>query len=108
MIKASKYHNRKTEFAGRVFDSRKEADRYQELLWMQQAGLIQDLECQPRYDLIVNGHKLGFYRGDFRYKDVATDLVILEDVKSPATRTAVYRLKKKLVKALYGVEIIEV
>jgi len=108
MIKASKYHNRKTEFAGRVFDSRKEADRYQELLWMQQAGLIQDLELQPRYDLIVNGHKLGFYRGDFRYKDVATDSVILEDVKSPATRTAVYRLKKKLVKALYGVEIIEV
>jgi len=108
MIKASKYHNRKTEFAGRVFDSRKEADRYQELLWMQQAGLIQDLESQPRYDLIVNGHKLGFYRGDFRYKDVATDSVILEDVKSPATRTAVYRLKKKLVKALYGVEIIEV
>ena len=108
MIKASKYQNRKTEFAGRVFDSRKEADRYQELLWMQQAGLIQDLELQPRYDLIVNGHKLGFYRGDFRYKDVATDSVILEDVKSPATRTAVYRLKKKLVKALYGVEIIEV
>ena len=108
MIKASKYHNRKTEFAGRVFDSRKEADRYQELLWMQQAGLIQDLELQPRYDLIVNGHKLGFYRGDFRYKEVATDSVILEDVKSPATRTAVYRLKKKLVKALYGVEIIEV
>src|SRR5437762_11247878 len=108
MIKASKYHNRKTEFAGRVFDSRKEADRHQELLWMQQAGLIQDLECQPRYDLIVNGHKLGFYRGDFRYKEVATDSVILEDVKSPVTKTAVYRLKKKLVKALYGVEIIEV
>ena len=108
MIKASKYHNRKTTYQGVRFDSQKEAKRYQELQWMQQAGLIQDLELQPRYDLIVNGHKLGFYRGDFRYKDVATDSVILEDVKSPATRTAVYRLKKKLVKALYGVEIIEV
>src|SRR5216110_230606 len=108
MIKASKYHNRKTTYQGVRFDSQKEAKRYQELQWMQQAGLIQDLELQPRYDLIVNGHKLGFYRGDFRYKEVATDSVILEDVKSPATRTAVYRLKKKLVKALYGVEIIEV
>jgi len=108
MIKASKYHNRKTTYQGVRFDSQKEAKRYQELQWMQQAGLIQDLELQPRYDLIVNGHKLGFYRGDFRYKDVATDSVILEDVKSPATGTAVYRLKKKLVKALYGVEIIEV
>ena len=108
MIKASKYHNRKTTYQGVRFDSQKEAKRYQELQWMQQAGLIQDLELQPRYDLIVNGHKLGFYRGDFRYKDVATDSVVLEDVKSPATRTAVYCLKKKLVKALYGVEIIEV
>ena len=105
---ATKYHNRKTTYQGVRFDSQKEAKRYQELQWMQQAGLIQDLELQPRYDLIVNGHKLGFYRGDFRYKEVATDSVILEDVKSPATRTAVYRLKKKLVKALYGVEIIEV
>jgi len=104
----SKYHNRKTLYDGIQFDSQKEADRYQELQWMQQAGLIQDLELQPRYDLIVNGHKIGFYRGDFRYKDVATDSVILEDVKSPVTKTAVYMLKKKLVKALYDVEIKEV
>jgi hypothetical protein len=75
---------------------------------MRQAGLIEDLELQPRYDLIVNGQKLGFYRGDFRYKDVATDSVVLEDVKSPVTRTAVYQLKKKLVRALYGIEIIEI
>jgi hypothetical protein len=106
--KPSKYHNHKTAYNGIGFDSRKEEKRYQELLWMQQAGLIEGLECQPRYDLAINGHKLGFYRGDFRYKDVATDSVVLEDVKSPATRTAVYRLKKKLVKALYGVEIMEV
>ena len=75
---------------------------------MQQAGQIRDLELQPRYDLRVNGHKLGFYKGDFRYKDVATGVSITEDVKSPATRTAVYMLKKKLVKALYDVEIREV
>ena len=104
----TKYHNRKTEYLGIQFDSRKEADRYQELLLLQRAGLIQDLELQPRYDLVVNGHNLGFYRGDFRYKDVALDTVVLEDVKSPVTRTAVYQLKKKLVKALYEVEITEV
>ena len=39
---------------------------------------------------------------------VATSILMVEDVKSPATKTAVYRLKKKLVKALYGIEIIEV
>ena len=108
MIKASKYHNRKTLVDGIQFDSQKEANRYQELILMERAGLIRSIELQPRYDLIVNGHKLGFYKGDFRYEVVATSIMIGEDVKSPATKTAVYCLKKKLVKALYGIEIIEV
>ena len=108
MIKASKYHNRKTLVDGIQFDSQKEANRYQELILMERAGLIRSIELQPRYDLIVNGHKLGFYKGDFRYEVVATSILMVEDVKSPATKTAVYRLKKKLVKALYGIEIIEV
>ena len=108
MIKVSKYRNRKTLVDGIQFDSQKEADRYQELLWMQQARLIQDLELQPRYDLVVNTHKIGFYRADFRYEVVATSILIGEDVKSPATKTAVYCLKKKLMKALYGIEIVEV
>lgn len=105
---ATKYHNRKTTYQGIQFDSEKEKNRYQELLLLERAGLIRSLELQPRYDLAVNGHKLGFYRGDFRYEEVATGETVLEDVKSPVTRTAVYRLKKKLVKALYDVEIVEV
>ena len=102
----NKYHNRKTELDGIRFASCKEATRYQELLWMQQAGLIQGLELQPRFDLVVNGHKLGFYKADFRYEDLETGLTIVEDVKG--IRTSTYQLKKKLVKALYGVEIREV
>jgi Protein of unknown function (DUF1064) len=108
IVQPSKYRNQRTESNGIGFDSRKEANRYQELLWMEATGLIVGLECQPRYDLVVNGHKIGFYRGDFRYEEVATGKSITEDVKSPITKTAVYKLKKKLVKALYGVEIIEV
>jgi hypothetical protein len=105
---ATKYRNRKTTYKGIGFASQKEENRYRELELLERAGLIRGIELQPRYDLIVNGHKLGFYRGDFRYKDVATDTVVLEDVKSPVTKTAVYQLKKKLVKALYSIEIIEV
>lgn len=105
---STKYHNRKTMYLGIQFDSLKEKDRYQELLYMEKAGLIRMIELQPRYDLVVNGCNLGFYRGDFRYEVVATGQTILEDVKSSATKTAVYQLKKKLVKALYGVEIAEV
>lgn len=105
---ATKYHNRKTVYMGIQFDSKKEMNRYRELILMERAGLIRSIELQPRYDLIVNGYKLGFYRGDFRYIDVATGQSVLEDVKSPVTKTAVYQLKKKLVKALYGVEIREI
>lgn len=105
---ASKYHNRKTIVDTIQFDSRKEAHQYQELVWMQQAGLICHHELQPRYDLIINGHPVGFYKVDFRYQEVATRTIITEDVKSEATRTAVYLLKKKLVRALYGTQIIEV
>lgn len=105
---ATKYHNRKTLYNGIQFDSQKEKSRYQELILLERAGFIQDLELQPRYDLVVNGQKLGFYRGDFRYKDVATGRSVVEDVKSPITKTPVYQLKKKLVYALYGIEIVEV
>ena len=104
----TKYHNRKTFVEDIQFDSQKEANRYQELILMERAGLIRNIELQPRYNLVVNRHKIGFYRADFCYEVVTTHILIVEDVKSPATRTAVYCLKKKLVKALYGVEIIEV
>ncbi len=108
-VKISKYHNHKTEHNGVQFDSQKEANRYRDLLLMEEkAGLISKIELQPRYDLVVNGHKLGFYRGDFRYEEGATSSVVIEDVKSPATKTPVYQLKKKLMFALYGIEIIEV
>ncbi len=104
----AKYRNRKTSYNGIRFDSQREASRYRELLLLEEAGTIRTIELQPRYDLVVNGHKLGFYRGDFRYIDVATGKSVLEDVKSPVTKTAVYKLKKKLVKALHGIEIMEV
>jgi hypothetical protein len=101
-----KYHNQKTLLQGIQFDSRKEAARYQELMLLERAKVICHLELQPRYNLIVNGCKLGFYKADFRYEVSATGEEIVEDVKG--VRTAVYCLKKKLVKALYGVEITEV
>src|SRR5437762_3959296 len=97
----SKYHNRKTLYLGIKFDSQKEASRYQELLLLERARLISEIELQPRYNLVVNEQKIGFYKADFRYRVTETGAVVVEDVKSPATRTQVYRLKKKLVKALY-------
>src|SRR5262249_11550628 len=82
MVQASKYHNRKTVYQGVRFDSQKEEKRYRDLLLLERAGHIRNLELQPRYDFIINGKKLKhYYKADFRYEDVATGREVVEDVK---------------------------
>lgn len=73
---------------------------------LQRAGHIELLERQVKYPLVVSGLKVGTYIADAAYFDKQTGEHIVEDVKG--FLTPVYRLKKKLVKALYGVEIREV
>ena len=43
-----KYHNRKTIVNGHTFDSKKEANRYSELLLLERAGAIHDLRTQVK------------------------------------------------------------
>jgi len=104
----SKYHNIKTEIDGHKFDSLKEGRHYVFLKTREKLGEIEGLELQPRFDLVINKMKCGFYRADFLYLDKRTGEQIVEDVKSKPTMTTVYRLKKKLVKALYNIDIVEV
>lgn len=87
------------------FDSKREARRYGELCLLVRAGEISDLELQVKYPLIVNGTKIGVYIADFRYRS-KDGLQHTEDSKG--VRTAVYALKKRIVKALYGIDIEEV
>ena len=53
--------------------------------------------------LVVNGKKVCKYTADFRYTTPSGE--IIEDVKG--VKTTVYRIKKKLVEALFGIEITE-
>ena len=102
-----KYKNKKTVVHGFTFDSKKEAMRYLELSQLANNGTITNLQLQPKLDLVVNGQKIGFYRGDFGY--IENGVRKIEDVKSPYTaKLPVYRLKKKLIKAIHGIDIIEV
>ena len=101
----SKYNAKKTEVDGYVFDSKKEARRYQELVLLEGAGEIAELECHPKFPIYVNQEKVCTYIADFRYLDIQKNAYIVEDVKG--VKTAIYRLKKKLMKAAYGIEIIE-
>jgi len=102
----SKYHNVPTVLAGRTFASRAEARRYQALVLAEAAGAIRDLRCQVRYPLIINGVNCGAYVADFVYVEVATGATVVEDNKG--FKTQIYILKKKLMKALYGIDIVEV
>ena len=51
----SKYKAKKCVIDGIKFDSLKEGRRYRALKLLERAGEVQNLELQPRYDLIVNG-----------------------------------------------------
>lgn len=103
-LKANKYRNKKTEVDGILFDSQREARRYRELKMLERIGELTDLELQPSFPIEVSGVKICTYKADFRFKHFGKEVV--EDAKG--VKTPVYRLKKKLVKACYGIDIAEV
>lgn len=102
----AKYGNVKTERAGVVYDSRKEAEVLSALEQLERAGLIRDLRRQVRFAIVVNDIHVCDYVADAVYQEDARRVVV--DVKSEATRKLpVYRLKKKLLAAVLGIEVEE-
>jgi len=99
----SKYKNRKTVVDGITFHSAKEAKRYQELKLLANAGEITDLDLQEPFEIEVCGMRICRYIVDFAYKK--DGLLICEDVKG--FKTQAYQIKKKLMKACYGIDILE-
>lgn len=107
--KKQKYGNIRTVVDGIEFDSKKEAKRYQELIGRQKMGEIGMLERQVEYPIYIESKLVTWYIADFKYLIAATGETVVEDVKSPATRkNKEYRLKKKMMKAIYHIEIKEV
>ena len=101
----SKYRAIPTLVDGIRFASRRESLRYMELKLLACAGEISGLELQPVFPLLVDGVKVGRYLADFRYYRKDGELVI-EDSKG--FKTPVYRLKKRIVEAQYGIQVQEV
>jgi hypothetical protein len=101
----SKMGNVRTEVDGFVFASGLEATRYGELKLLEQAGEVRELQLQFPFRLDVNGIHVCTYVADFVYVD-AQGKQVVEDTKG--MKTAVYRLKKKLMKAVFGIEIVEI
>ena len=103
----SKYHSKPVVVDNIRFDSLSEAHRYAELKLAERSGEIVSLRVHPKFPIVVNGMKVCAYVGDFAY--IRDGVEVLEDVKSSVTlRLPVYRLKKKLMKACHGIDIVEV
>jgi hypothetical protein len=104
----TKYGNKRVTVDGINFASKAEARRYCDLLLLVRAKTIDNLQLQPRFPLVVQGCKIATYVADFSYFDNTQKQQIVEDVKSLPTRTQTYIIKRKLVQALYGIEIKEI
>ncbi len=105
---SNKYGARKTVIDGMVFDSKAEANRWCELKIMERCGAISNLERQRKYPLINKSRYGGeiCYIADFVYRE--NGATVVEDVKSKATATPLYKLKKRLMAEIHGIEIREV
>ena len=98
----SKYGNKKTEYKGMIFDSKKEANYCATLDLLKKASKEEDrvvsYERQVPFQITLNEKKICKYYADFivLYADGRKEIV---DVKG--YRTALYKLKKKLVEAQF-------
>ena len=127
----TKYKNKKVEFEGMVFDSKKELCRYKELKELERQGLISDLKLQVSYELIPaqyetferygkRGQRLKdgkrllerplTYIADFVYTQDGK--LVVEDVKgyrnAASAGYAKFVIKRKLMLYINGVKINEV
>jgi hypothetical protein len=99
---------------GEKFDSLAEGRRWQELTLLQAAGEICNLSPHPRYELQRGfsnwrGERIRpiHYTGDFYYTE--DNHPVVEDVKSPASKTQAYQIRIKLFQFMYqGIEFREV
>ena len=129
----SKYHNEPVTVKGIRFDSKKEARRYLQLIDALRESLISDLRLQQDFTLqeaytTPEGQRIRAirYKADFTYSQPPNRQLygshapyyaeqsglpwefVVEDVKSKATRTAKYAMKKKMLKDRFGYDITEV
>ena len=121
-MKKNKYRSQKVEVDGIVFDSKKEAKRFQELRLLEKAGAIQNLKTQVKFILIPaqrepdtigkrGGRKKGKllerecnYVADFVYTE--NGATIVEDTKG--FRTKDYIIKRKLMLYVHEIRIKEI
>lgn len=126
----NKYNAEKVELDGEVFDSRKEARRWQDLRLLEKAGEISNLRRQVKYTLIPTQREAPIitktgkekpgrvierevdYVADFVYQDNRTGETVVEDVKGyrdpGSAGVKVFILKRKLMLWVHGIRVREI
>lgn len=99
----TKYGAIRTAVDGITFDSKKEARYYSDLKLLERAGEVTDVELQKPFVITINGVLVCTYRADFCFYDTREKRPRVVDVKG--MDTPVSKLKRKLVRAQYGVEV---
>ena len=106
------------ELDGIKFDSKKEAERYKELVAKEQRGEIQSLQRQVSFELLPNQRgddgkvieRAVRYIADFAYTEKG--MYVVEDVKGyrdPSSAAyAKYTIKRKLMLWKFGIKIREI
>lgn len=112
-MKKTKFNNVKSG----GYDSKKEKKRATELRLLEKAGEIYNLKEQVPFELIPAQYeqygkerrcveRACKYIADFVYEE--NGYTVVEDTKSPITRTTAYIIKRKLMLQIYGIKIKEV
>jgi len=107
MSRPSKFGNVRTEIDGIKFDSKAEARFYAVLRLREKAGEVSAIELQKPYALKEsNGEVVCTYVADFAFYDHVQGRERVVDVKGgKATQTAVFRIKRKLMRANLGIQV---
>lgn len=102
----TKHFARARMYDGKRFGSGDELERWKELEMLEKSGAITNLTHQPRWNLVVRGMHIGRYTADASWLENGS--LTVEDTKSRSGwKSRDYPLRKKLMKALYSIEIHE-
>lgn len=110
----SKYNARPVEIDGHKFPSTREGERYRQLKFLQEQGLIRGLTLQPKFPIVINGEPVRYpptprnkagramvYTADFSFYEGSTRRVI--DVKGVDTKDG--RVRRILAEHIYRIKI---
>lgn len=101
----SKYNARRVVTEEGAFDSQREYRRWCELKLLEKVGEISDLKRQVKFELIpkMGRDRATYFVADFEY--MANGNRVVEDSKG--YRNRLYLLKRKMMKRVHGIIILE-